>query len=135
MGHVGDIEAVYTLNKQELPERMVEEMREAYRKCQVLLQTRVTQGDIVTEEKARNMVKISWFQALGFSHKEIEELNLLEKEGEEIQALVKNKVLGSLNGGKKQKIIQPAEIDNALEEGFAFKTQLPDGRFIVEIAD
>ena len=52
MGHVGDIETVYTTRKHELPEPMVDEMREAYRKCQALLQTRLPKGDSVTTEKA-----------------------------------------------------------------------------------
>jgi len=34
MGHKGDIEARYTTNKQRLPEDVVEELREAYRKAQ-----------------------------------------------------------------------------------------------------
>lgn len=39
MGHSGDIEAVYTLNKRMLPSDVVEQMREGYAKAQKYLQT------------------------------------------------------------------------------------------------
>jgi hypothetical protein len=39
MGHAGDIERKYTLSKRKLPEEMISEIREAYRRCQPLLQT------------------------------------------------------------------------------------------------
>ncbi|NIM44298.1 MAG: site-specific integrase, partial [Nitrososphaeria archaeon] len=39
MGHKGDIENRYTTNKQRLPEEVVEDMREAYRRSQDYLQT------------------------------------------------------------------------------------------------
>lgn len=39
MGHQGDIESVYTLRKRSLPEEVVEEMRAAYLRSAVFLQT------------------------------------------------------------------------------------------------
>jgi len=41
MGHKGDIENRYTTNKCRLPEGVIEDMREAYKRSQEYLQTRV----------------------------------------------------------------------------------------------
>jgi len=49
MGHKGDIENHYTTNKHKLPEEVVEDMREAYKRSQEYLQTMKTQE--TSEEK------------------------------------------------------------------------------------
>jgi hypothetical protein len=51
MWHKGDIENRYTTNKQRLPEDVIEDMREAYRKSQEYLQT--TKGESTNEETTK----------------------------------------------------------------------------------
>jgi len=51
MGHKGDIENRYTTNKCRLPESVIEDMREAYRRSQEYLQT--TRFKETSEEKLR----------------------------------------------------------------------------------
>jgi hypothetical protein len=48
MGHKGDIENRYTTNKQKLPESVIEDMREAYRRSQEYLQTTVSEATSVS---------------------------------------------------------------------------------------
>lgn len=52
MGHKGDMEARYTTNKGRLPEKMIEDMREAYKKSQEYLQT--TAAETLARRKSRN---------------------------------------------------------------------------------
>ena len=44
MGHRGDMENRYTTNRQRLPEQVVEDMREAYRRSEEFLQTVEVEG-------------------------------------------------------------------------------------------
>ena len=106
MGHEGDMEVTYTLNKQTLPQQLVDTIHESYKKCQTLLQTRLTSDDIVSEEKARRISKIQLFSSLGFSEKEIEEKKLLEKKEEEVLEIVKSKIL-SASQKKPQLYVKP----------------------------
>jgi hypothetical protein len=96
IGHVGDIETVYTTRKHQLPEPMVEEIREAYRRCQALLQTRLPRSDVVTTEKAKEIGKLSWLQGIGFTDDEIKGQQLLTKEGPELSEIVRKKLLSDV---------------------------------------
>ena len=53
MGHTGDIENRYTTNKGRLPNQVIEDMREAYRKSQKFLQTTIPETDVVTKSDAK----------------------------------------------------------------------------------
>ena len=52
MGHSGDIEAAYTVNKHSLPEDLIEDMRKSYEKvANQLLQTRSPKGPAAEDIK------------------------------------------------------------------------------------
>jgi hypothetical protein len=65
MGHKGDIENRYTTNKQRLPESVIEDMREAYRRSQDFLQT--TEREEAKEEKIRESFRKQLLIVSGFS--------------------------------------------------------------------
>jgi len=73
MGHKGDIEARYTTNKGRLPEDVIEDRREAYRRSLEYLETG-KQG--VSEDKLRDALRRQLLLVAGFSSEEIDELDL-----------------------------------------------------------
>lgn len=51
MGHVGSIEAKYTTNKSILPEALVTEMKEAFKRCEEFLDLEVKEEDPLLKQK------------------------------------------------------------------------------------
>ena len=93
MGHKGDIENRYTTNKQRLPEQVVEDMREAYRKPQAFFQTVEAGG--TREEKVREEFRKQLLLVAGFKQEEIERMDMISKSDEEFQGLVRLMSLAS----------------------------------------
>jgi len=73
MGHKGDIENRYTTNKGRLPEIVIEDMRESYRKCQKYLQT--IGSDDTSEERLKETFRKQLLLVAGFSSDEVEKLD------------------------------------------------------------
>ncbi|MBS7609589.1 site-specific integrase [Candidatus Bathyarchaeota archaeon] len=129
MGHKGDIEARYTTNKGRLPEEVVEDMREAYRRSQAFLQTT---AEASNEERLKEVMKRQLLLVVGFKEEEIDKMDLASMEEKEFQELVRRRLLGALaNNGARQKIVSIGEIEAYLEEGWEFVAALPDGRAIL----
>jgi hypothetical protein len=137
MGHVGDIESTYTTNKGRLPDDLVETMREWYRKAAAnFLQTRASKEDIVTVEDAKAIGKETWFASLGFTKEEIQKLDLLHKEGEELQTALRQKLQGMLSeNGKRQKVVASEDVEKYVEEGWEYQATLPTGQCVVKLPD
>lgn len=132
MGHKGDMEARYTTNKQRLPEDVVEDMREAYRRCQEYLQT--TKAEVTSEERLRAEFKRHLLLAAGFNQDEIAKTDLPNISDEDFQAMVRQKLLGVMqNNGKRQKVINMDEVEERLSEGWEFVAPLSNGRVVVKL--
>jgi len=131
MGHKGDIEHVYTLNKKRLPENIVESLRESYKKAQKYLQTMETGK----EEEITKSFKKQLLLVAGFKNSEIDD-NQLGLGDEEFQKLVRGKLLKSMeNNGVKQKIIPSAHIENYITQGWEFVSNLPDDRAVIRVPE
>ncbi|MEM3871736.1 MAG: site-specific integrase, partial [Nitrososphaeria archaeon] len=143
MGHKGDIEARYTTNKQRLPEEVIEDMREAYRKSQDFLQT-YTKATSISEEEKKEMV-LSTLREVAKSYG-IDPLKVrieLAQENpdftveDEIQAIQESirKLFGKTGLAKQdppaQKVIRPEELDSYLRQGWSYLSELRDGRIVV----
>jgi len=136
MGHKGDIERTYTLNKQKLPPDVMQGIRDAAKRVQKVVQTRVPDDDIVTVEEAKVIGKEAWFLSLGFTKEEIQGLDLLHKEGADLQTAIRQKLQCILSeNGRRQKLIRPEEIDSAIAEGYEYVDRLPDGRLIMKLPE
>ena len=136
MGHIGDIERTYTLNKQKLPQDVMQGIRDAAKRVQNVVQTRVPPEDIVTLEEAKAIGKETWFASLGFTKEEIQKMDLINKEGPELQNSLRQRLQGMLaKNGMRQKLIRPEEIDLAIEEGYEYVDKLPDGRLIMKLPE
>jgi hypothetical protein len=94
MGHKGDIENLYTTNKQKLPEEVIEDMRKSYRKSQKYLQTTIT--EISSEEKVREEFRKQLLIVAGFSEEDMETLKILEMDDKEFQKLIRQRLLRAM---------------------------------------
>lgn len=140
MGHKGDIEHTYTVNKG-LPEDVIENMREAYKRCEPFLSTAaqpLEQASIVKEAKiealksiARSLLGIDLLEVKVAKEKEVgrelskdEELELFENE------------LKKLREGRHnpQRIVHEGELESYLSEGWQFVSVLPSQRILVRKA-
>lgn len=130
MGHRGDIESRYTTNKQRLPESVVEDMREAYRRSQEFLQT--TASESTSEERLKEAFKKQLLLVAGFKEDEIEKIDLANISDEEFQSLVRQRLVGIMeNNGNRQKVIKLSQVENYISDGWEYVAALPNDRAIV----
>jgi hypothetical protein len=131
MGHSGDIEARYTTNKGQLPEEMVEDMRESYRKCQEYLQTEKTLE--TSEEKLRYSFRKQLLLVAGFDGEEIDGMDL-SMDDEEFQETVRKKLVGSMiNNGASQRVVPINDLEGYLSDGWDFVAKLTEDKAVVKI--
>lgn len=91
MGHVGDIEAVYTVNKGRLPEDVIEKMRVCYAKSaeKYIVTTKKHEANI---DMIRAQFNSQFLEIAGYSGEEIEKLgDLAELSPTEINKLIQDK--------------------------------------------
>ncbi|EQD43452.1 integrase/recombinase, partial [mine drainage metagenome] len=109
-GHTGDITARYSLNKNRLPSDLVEEMREAYRRCEPILT-----GDAPSEGDVRREVARVLLGSLGYTEKELEGVDLTDVE--QVRTLTQRRVTPT---PKKQTLVSVEELPRYLDEGWTF---------------
>jgi hypothetical protein len=131
MGHKGDIEARYTTNKRRLPESVVEDMREAYRRSQVFLES-APRG--VGSRDLKQELRYQLLLVAGMKEKEIEELNLSDMSDGEFQDLIRRKLLSSAgSNGVSQKIVSIEELEQYISQGWEFAAVLPDRKAVIRM--
>jgi len=131
MGHVGDMEARYTTNKGQLTEDMVETMRENYKRSQSFLQTRYIAEE--GEESVNTIVKRSMLKMARMTDEEIEKIDLEDITEEEIAEIFDKKARKKVTGnGGSQKVILMSEVEDFINEGWEFVTQLPPDKAIIK---
>lgn len=132
MGHVGDIEHRYTTNKGRLPNQVIEDMRSAYDKSQEFLQTKKPEGP--NEKGVKLMFRTELLRMAGYSDEEIENEALLEVSEDDFRKSVRERLLSStLNSNCHQMVIQIEEIEDYIDKGWEYVTDLPDDRVIVRL--
>jgi len=132
MGHKGDIENRYTTNKCRLPEDVIEDMREAYRRSQEYLQTTIkpeTSKEKLVEEFRRQLLLVA-----GFSQEEINKIDINNLTDEEFQDLIRKRLLGNTNTDcGTQKVVNLNELEKYLENGWEYVATLPNQKVIVKL--
>ncbi len=132
MGHKGDIEARYTTNKSRLPQDVMDDMRQAYRKSQDYLQT--TKPDVPSEEGLREEFKKQLLLVAGFKPEEVEKMDVLGMGDDEFQAAIRQKLLSMMeNNGARQKIVPVEEIEKHIAKGWEFVAALPNGKAVIKL--
>jgi len=132
MGHKGDIENRYTTNKQKLPERVIEDMRDAYRRSQDFLQT--TKAETASEDKIKEEFRKQLLLVAGFKQEEIDRMNVLGMKDEEFQGMVRQKLVGNMaNNGASQRVVDLNDVEGFLAKGWEFVAVLPNEKAIMKI--
>ncbi len=130
MGHKGDIENRYTTNKHRLPQSVIVDMREAYKRSQDYLQT--TKSEL-GEEKIKEAFKRQLLSVAGFSEEELTKYDLGKMKDEEIHNLVRQRLLGLMTrNGNRQRVIPVTQVEKYILEGYEYVTALPNNRAIVK---
>ena len=130
MGHKGDIEHTYTTNKSRLPPQVIDDMREAYRRSQEFLQTKVPEQP--KEEELKRMFRAELLRMAGYDDDEMDKDGLLELPEDKFREAVQERLLGAKgNNNYSQKAISIDEVDKYLEEGWEFVTTLPNDKVVV----
>jgi hypothetical protein len=159
MGHKGDIEARYSTNKGRLPPDMIEEMREAYRRCEPYLQTiqigeaedpQITTLRTMVESGVLDLSKPNvrqyLIQKLGIKDMEVRVAKMKESGLDEASAY--NKIICEQLGidpmkieafkpkenSDPKKIVSEDELDHYLAEGWDVQTVLPSGKILIRRA-
>jgi integrase len=132
MGHTGDIEHVYTLNKGELPADLLEGMRQAFARAaekhlETVVQPTIDKGEVVST------ARVEALKMFGYTDEEISALgDVTGVTMERLQELINErtkKMLG-LNGGT-QKVVPAEELEKWIEEGWDYKRDLPNGKVVI----
>ncbi|MDG7021828.1 MAG: site-specific integrase [Nitrososphaerota archaeon] len=131
MGHKGDIEARYSTNKGRLPPSMIEEMREAYKKCEPLLSTK---AETAGEEQIKKTMREQFLIVAGFKKEEMEKMNLEEMSDEELQNAVRQRLVGMMTGnGSRQRVVPIQEVTSFIGQGYEYVASLPGGEAVVKV--
>ena len=109
-GHVGDITARYSLNKNRLPSDLVEEMRETYRRCEPTLT-----GESPSEGDVRREVAKVLLESLGYSEKDLAGVDLADVD--QVRSLTRKRVAPS---PKRQALVANDQLPGFLEQGWTF---------------
>ena len=124
-GHTGDITARYSLNKNRLPTDLVEEMREAYRRCEPILT-----GDAPSEGEVRREVARVLLGSLGYSEKELEGVDLADVA--QVRALTQKRMAPA---PKKQALVSIDELPGYLDAGWTFVGNVGHDRVLLNPPD
>jgi hypothetical protein len=131
MGHKGDIENRYTTNKQRLPESVIEDMREAYRKGQEFLQT--TKPRETDEERLAQAFRKQILLVSGFKQDEVDRMDLSTIDDEKLQEMVKKKLLGTAREDSvRQKVVDIDEAESYLSKGWQYVASLPGKKVVIK---
>ena len=120
-GHKGDITARYSLNKNRLPGDLIEEMREAFRRCEPILT-----GDAPSEGDVRREVSRTLLGALGYSDKELEAVDLANLA--QVRELTLKRVSPP---AKKQALVTVEELPGYLDAGWTFVGNVGQDRVLL----
>jgi hypothetical protein len=131
MGHQGDIENTYTVNKG-LSQDVIEKMRESYtRAASKYLQTIKSE---IGEDKINQTFKRHLLAVAGYTEQEIAKYELAKITDEELHDAVRKKLLGTAsNNGSRQRVVLTSEVDKFLDDGWEYVASIGNDRAIVKM--
>jgi len=136
-GHKGDIEARYSTNKGRLPPDMIEDIREAYKRCEPFLST------VAQPTEQMTIIKEAKIETLKSIAKTMFGIDLLEvkvaKEKEENKELTQDETIELFESEMKktreqpdpQVIVEEKELESYLKDGWQFVSVLPSRRVLI----
>jgi integrase len=128
MGHVGSIDARYTTNKRQVPKAFLDEMREAYRRCEPFLST----VPVADSNDGATRVLRALLVSRGHPKEEAEKLDIGGMSDSELEALFKK--LGArveAPARRVERAVQVSDVPVMLEAGWEFVSPLDGERAIL----
>jgi hypothetical protein len=117
MGHKGSMEARYTTNKGRLPQNLVDDMRDAYRRCEPFLSTVPSRN----EQDAQAKMAKTMLMGLGYTEAELAAIDFENLDVTLFQDLVTKKMVSS-GAGAKQQLVDAGDLPRYLEQGWTVVT-------------
>jgi hypothetical protein len=139
MGHKGNIQTLYANRKANIPPGSIELMRQSYELALPLLET----GEDRHQDPTMRMVALVLRSAKATSE-HVQRLNLDSSTEDELVQILEDAIKASLVSRAetlsaatepeafRQRLVQPNELAQALQEGWFIKLQLSDGQVVVE---
>jgi integrase len=119
MGHTGSIDARYTTNKARLPMDLIDDMREAYARCEPFLSTVLPKGETDAQAKMARVM----LTGLGYSDEELAELDFDNMDVATFRDLVTKKVARDATAQPaRQRLLDSAELSQYLANGWQVVT-------------
>lgn len=88
----------------------------------------------VNEREVKKAFKEQFLLVAGFKQDEVEQMDLEEMNNEELQSVVRQKLVGVMTGnGSRQKVIPVQEVRSYIGQGYEYVASLPDGGAIVKV--
>jgi hypothetical protein len=129
MGHKGDIENRYTTNRKRLPEDTIENMREAYQRSQIYLQTIKSVGKDDIDRKIQRAVLL----VAGFKEEEIDDLHPSDMTEDELFELARKKLTETTLNQNKQKVVPVDNVAQHIEQGWEFVAELSNHKAVIRL--
>jgi integrase len=126
-GHKGDVTAkYYTTGRMNLATSLVEDMREAYRRCEPFLSTIPSHNQKDAQSKMAKLM----LMGLGYTEEELASVDFENLDVAEFQALVTKKVSGR-GSPAKQQLVESRELPRYLEQGWTVVTTVNDHQVVL----
>jgi len=135
MGHAGNIESTYSVNKK-LPQEVIDTMRQAY--SQAAGKHLVTAAEpTISKDEVINTARVEALKMFGYSQEELASLgDVTQLTMERLQELIhqKSKLMLGLNQGT-QKVVPAGELESWIEQGWDYKRDLPNGKAVIGLRE
>lgn len=135
MGHKGDIEHRYTLNKGKLPDDLVEKMRGTFAKAAEKYLVTTIRRDGLTQDAVRAQINRQFLEVAGYSPQELDAMgDLSALSPADVNKLYqeRSKIALGLNGNN-QKVVPIAQVKQWITEGWEYVTNLPTDEAVIRL--
>jgi integrase len=128
LGHQGDItQRHYTLGRPQLTPSLVDDMREAYRRCEPLLSSYAQLSQVPTQGEVLQTI----LEVMGYTEEELKGIDPTKLSVPEVRELLEKK-LGA--GKASDRVVDVAELSEYLGQGWRFVSALGAERAVVRHA-
>ena len=134
MGHKGDIEHTYTVNKR-LSEDAIEKMRCSYAKASAKYLETAGRKESVTKEDMVSEFNKQFLRLSGYKDEEIAKLgDLSQMSSEQLQDMIRKKSMEALGlNGNHQKIVPLLELRDYILGGWEYVRELPNNEAVIRL--
>jgi hypothetical protein len=112
MGHTGSMEARYTTNKGRLPKAMLDDMREAYNRCELFLSTIPMRSQQEIEAHSMRTMLIG----IGYTENELKDVDFETLTREEFREMVKEKFFADAAQRPAQEVVEVERVPEFLAQ-------------------